>query len=396
MSTHCVLNGIDRLSALDAALKGLRLGVVTGGAAVDKQLRPAVDVLCERYHVTALFNTIYGIRGEHIYGENVPVYTDSVTGMRVDSIFCRERIAPTEEILAPLDAVVFDIREAGARFFEYLHCCAAIMKACSKAGKRFIVLDRVAPINGVTVEGTVCPPTMHTIVGDYELATRTAMTMGEFARYANAEYGIGCDLQVIPTDGWRRGWYYDETDLPWLLPSPSLSGVTANLLYPGMCVFEGVSSISEGRGTSKPFELIGAPWIDGPALAARMNRRGLSGVTFAPVYFKPGHSKHAGNVCQGVQVLVRDRKSFESFRTAITLLDEIRAMYPDEIVWADCSAGHDVLTLPSAPDFALYLDKLLADGRYTSGELNGEQLIAQYADARAAYSHRKAKYHLYD
>lgn len=390
-----VWNGIDQPERMDRELKGQRLAVVSGGGAVDKALRPAVDVLCQRYRVTALFNTIYGIRGEFMYGERVPAYVDSVTGMRVESIFNRERIAPDAEMLERVDTVVFDIREAGTRFFEYLHCCAAIMKACAAAGKRLVVLDRVAPIGGVAVEGTVCPPTMHTIVGDYELASRTGMTMGEFARYVNGEYAVGCDLTVIPVEGWRRDLYFDETDLPWLLPSPSLNGTTANLLYAGMCVFEGVRTVSEGRGTSKPFELIGAPWIDGRKLAARMTERGLPGVAFAPVYFRPASSKHAGQVCQGVQVLVRDKRAFASFRTAILLLDTIRDLYPDQVIWEDNSAGHDVLQPPSQPVFSRYLDKLLADGDYTSGALDGEGLMAKHAAALASYGRRKEKYHLY-
>lgn len=390
-----VWNGIDQPERMDRELKGQRLAVVSGGGAVDKTLRPAVDVLCQRYRVTALFNTIYGIRGEFMYGERVPAYVDSVTGMRVESIFNRERIAPDAEMLERVDTVVFDIREAGTRFFEYLHCCAAIMKACAAAGKRLVVLDRVAPIGGVAVEGTVCPPTTHTIVGDYELASRTGMTMGEFARYVNGEYAVGCDLTVIPVEGWRRDLYFDETDLPWLLPSPSLNGTTANLLYAGMCVFEGVRTVSEGRGTSKPFELIGAPWIDGRKLAARMTERGLPGVAFAPVYFRPASSKHAGQVCQGVQVLVRDKREFASFRTAILLLDTIRDLYPDQVIWEDNSAGHDVLQPPSQPVFSRYLDKLLADGDYTSGVLDGEGLMAKHAAALASYGRRKEKYHLY-
>ena len=256
-----VWNGIDQPEQMDRELKGQRLGVVSGGGAVDKNLCPAVDVLCRRYQVTALFNTIYGIRGEFMYGERVPSYVDRVTGMEVESIFNRERIAPTPEMLSRVDTVVFDIREAGTRFFEYLHCCAAIMKACAAAGKRMVVLDRVAPIGGVAVEGTVCPPTMHTIVGDYGLASRTAMTMGEFARYVNGEYGVGCDLTVIPVQGWRREMYFDQTDLPWLLPSPSLNGTTANLLYAGMCIFEGVRTVSEGRGTSKPNPPAECSWL---------------------------------------------------------------------------------------------------------------------------------------
>lgn len=162
-----------------------------------------------------------------------------------------------------------------------------------------------------------------------------------------------------------------------------------------MCVFEGVRTVSEGRGTSKPFELIGAPWIDGRKLAARMTERGLPGVAFAPVYFRPASSKHAGQVCQGVQVLVRDKRAFASFRTAILLLDTIRDLYPDQVIWEDNSAGHDVLQPPSQPVFSRYLDKLLADGDYTSGALDGEGLMAKHAAALASYGRRKEKYHLY-
>ncbi len=396
MTKAKVVNGIDQLDVMDKYLRGRRIGIVSGGASIDRNNRLTVDILCERYNVTALFNTVAGIRGEFIYGERVPSYTDSVTGLTVDSIFCRERIAPTLDMLDRVDVMVFDIRDAGARFFEYLHCCAAVMKACAAAGKPLIIPDRIAPIDGITVEGTVCPPEMHTIVGDYELATRTAMTMGEFTEYVNGEYNIGCDLTVIKAQGWKRSMYFDDTDLTWVLPSFSLPHVTANLLYPGMCVFEGVASVSEGRGTSKPFELIGAPWLDAYELAKRLGRLDLNGVTFVPTYFKPLNSKHAGQVCSGVQTVITDRTTFESFRTGIMLLDEIRSMYPEKIVWEDCSAGHDVLELPSQPHFDRYLDKLLATKEYTNGARNGSQLIDDFALDRKKYIARKEKYHLYE
>lgn len=390
-----VYSGIDRTEKMDEVLKGKRLAVVSGGGAVNRELRYATDILCERYDVCKLFNTIYGIRGEFMFGERVPSYMDTRTGLTVESIFCRERIAPTEEMLVGIDAVVFDIREAGTRFFEYLHCLAALMKACAACCREVVVLDRIAPLGGNIVEGTVCPPGMHTIVGDYELPSRTALTIGEFARYANGEFGIGCELTVIPVEGWSRELYYDETDVPWLLPSPSLNGLTANLLYAGYSVFEGVASISEGRGTSKPFELVGAPWIDGAALLEKMNTKHLPGVRFADVYFKPVSSKHAGEVCSGLQTLIENRNEFRPFLTALILLETIREMYPGQITYADCSAGHDVAELPSEPVFQLYLDKLLATDMFTKGERTAQQIVEQYAPARAAYMARKQRYHLY-
>lgn len=394
--TRHVLSGIDRTDLMDKALKGKRLAVATGGAAVNGELRHVVDVLSERYNVCKLFNMIYGIRGEFRYGESTPVYTDGATGLQVYSIFNRDRIAPSPEMLEDIDAVVFDIREAGTRFFEYLHCLAALMRSCAANGKEVVVLDRIAPLGGEIVEGTVCPPEMHTIVGDFELASRTALTMGEFARYVNGEYGIGCELTVIPVAGWTRSLYYDETDVPWLLPSPSLNGLTANLLYAGYCIFEGVSTVSEGRGTSKPFELTGAPWIDGAALRREMDRKGLEGVRFADVFFKPYDSKHAGVVCGGVQTIITDRKTFRPFLTALTLLETIREMYPDKVVFEDCSAGHSVAQLPSKPEFHRYIDKLLADTDFSQGRVTAAELVSRAAAARKTYTERKKKYHLYE
>ncbi len=393
---HKVLSGIDRTDLMDKALKGKRLAVATGGAAVDSKLRHVADVLCERYSVVKLFNMIYGIRGEFRYGETTPSYVDGGTGLTVYSIFNRDRIAPSAEMLKDIDAVVFDIREAGTRFFEYLHCLAALMRSCAANGKEVVVLDRIAPLGGEIVEGTVCPAEMHTIVGDFELPSRTALTMGEFARYANSEYGIGCELTVIPTNGWTRSLYYDETNVPWLLPSPSLNSLDANLLYAGYCIFEGVSTLSEGRGTSKPFELVGAPWIDGVKLRREMDTKGLQGVRFADVHFKPYTSKYSGEVCSGVQTLIENRREFRPFLTALTLLETIRDMYPDKVEYSDCSAGHDVAQLESKPDFTRYIDKLLATTEFTEGGVTAAELVRRYAPARSAYIEKKMKYHLYE
>lgn len=396
MKTHKVFNGIDRPELMDAAiLGGARVGLAAGGAAVDRMMRPAADVLHERYNVTALYNMIYGIRGEHIYSERVPQYTDSVTGLPVYSIFNRDGLAPSPRMLADVDIIVFDAREAGTRYYEYLASAGAMMKACAKAGRPLVVLDRLNPINGVDAEGTVCPPGMHTIVGDYGLATRTGLTMGEFCRYINGEYGIGCDLNVVPVAGWSRDMYYDDTDLPYVLPSPSLPGTISNLLYPGMCLFEGVATISEGRGTTKPFELIGAPWLDHQEIVRRANRRGLGGVLFGATYFKPVSDKHKGEVCRAVQIHVTDRGEFESLRTALTLLEEIMQLHGEQVQWRDCGAGHDIPDMDSRPHFDRYADKLLADTRFTSGELTADALLSAHAPALAEYKRRKEKYHLY-
>ena len=390
-----VLSGIDRLDILDTLLKGQRVGLVTAGSAIDRECRLAVDVICDRYQVTTLFNTIFGIRGEFIYGERVPFYVDQPTGLPVHSIFNSKRTAPTPEMMENVDVMVYDIKEAGARYYEYLYTLADLMKACAAVKKPLVVLDRVNPIGGEKVEGTVCPENMHTMVGDYRLAQRTGLTSGEFARYVNGEYAIGCDLHVVPVSGWQRRLYMDETDAPWVLPSPSLPHATANLLYAGMCVFEGVATINEGRGTTKPFELIGAPWMDGKAVAQLAQKKGLPGVRYAPTHYRPSGSKHSGEVCSGVQIHILDRNEFQSVRTALTLLDAVREVHPNEIVWRDCSAGHDLPDV-AGMTFEKYADKLLGDKRYTTGELDCDSLLAAHAEELKAYIARKQKYHLYE
>ncbi|GHU74708.1 hypothetical protein AGMMS49992_16960 [Clostridia bacterium] len=391
-----VLNGIDRPEVLDKLLRGARIGLATGGSAVDRYLTPCVDVLAARFNVTALFNTILGIRGEYRLGETTPFYTDAATGLPAYSIFSRQCAAPTEEMLSAVDIVVFDIKEAGVRFYEYLACAANVLKACAKAGKPMVVLDRAAPIGGEIVEGTVCPSAMHTVVGDYGLPTRTALTLGEFCRYVNGEFSVGCDLHVVKVEGWRRGLYYDETDLPWVLPSPSLPTTESNIIYAGMCIFEGIDNISEGRGTTQPFQLIGAPWMAGSEVAMRMRRRGLDGATFGPAYFKPTYGPFAHELCSGIQVHVSDRREYQSFRTALVLLEEIRALYGDKLIYRDTSAGHDVAEELSEPVFTKYLEKILAVPGYLDSGLSADALIDAHASGRAAYTHAKQKYHLYE
>lgn len=390
-----VLNGIDRPDEMDKLLKGQRIGLITGGAAVDRNLDMAVDVLRARYSVARLFSTVLGVRDEYVFGEKTLAYTDAPSGLEAHSVFHRDRVAPDEALTRDIDVIVFDIKEAGARYYEYLAVAANALKACAALKKPFVVLDRAAPIGGERVEGTVCPPGMHTIVGDYRLATRTAMTTGEFCSYVNCEYGIGCDLHIVRAEGWERWMYYDDTDLPWVLPSPSLPSVDANILYVGMCLFEGVGSVSEGRGTSMPFSLIGAPWMDAAEIVRRMRGRGLPGARFGQRFFKPTAGKHAGTVCSGILVDIADRATFESFRTALALLDEIRALHGDLVTFRDCGAGHDISEPASEPAFDLYIDKLLATKDYTSGRRNADALTDAYARERAEYAARKAKYHLY-
>lgn len=389
-------NGIDNISKLDKALKGLRLGLITNGSAVDLQLRPVLDVLFEHYELRRLFNTVYGIRSEFVYGERVSHYTDEATGLPVESIFSREHAAPTPEMLADIDAVVFDIREAGCRYYEYLYCLANTMKACAAEKKQLVVLDRAAPLGGEQVEGTVYPGDLHTMVGDYGLPNRIGLTIGEYALYLNGEYNFGCPLQIVPVTGWRREQDAGETGLPWVSPSPNLPHVTANLLYAGMCFLEGIQNLSEGRGTPKPFEVAGAPWLKSEELARRMNRLQLHGVRFAPVYFIPSSSKYRGEICRGVQLHVENRRDFRPVRTALSLLDEIRELHPDTLQFTPNSYGHDVKPVESPLQYDFYIDKLMGTDVWRKGDVTGSELLDSSRDALEQYRRIKTKYHLYE
>jgi len=391
-----VLSGIDRIDLMDKVLKGRRVAVVTSGGAVNKDLVATLDVLVERYNVVKLFNAIYGVRGDFRYGETTPEYVDEKTGLTAYSIFCMDHVGPTAEMVKDVDVIVFDIREAGTRFFEYISLVASLMKACAAHKVPLVVLDRIAPIGGSIVEGTVCPPTMHNIVGDYELPSRIALTIGEFARYVNGEYGVGCDLTVIPVEGWKRNMYYDETDVPWLLPSPSLNCVNTNILYAGYCAFEGIASLSEGRGTSKPFELVGAPWLNAGKLVSELKKRDLPGIRFADVYFMPTASKHAKQLCYGIQSIITDRNECRPFLTALTIIDIIREMHPENIVYRDVTIGHTVREEESFPVFTRYIDKILATDAFSTGKMNAKELNDFYAPAREKYIERKKKYELYE
>ncbi|MEG1427004.1 MAG: DUF1343 domain-containing protein [Oscillospiraceae bacterium] len=391
-----VKNGIDRLREMDRALKGKRIGLVTNGSAINKNLELAVDILYQRYHVEKLFNTIYGIRSEYIYGERILTYTDTKTGLTVHSIFNHDHNAPTAQMFEGLDVLVFDIKEAGTRYYEYLYCLGNIMKACAAEKMPLVILDRIAPINGVDVEGTLCGPDMHTMVGDYGLPNRTGLTIGEFAGYINSEYHIHCSLTVIEAEGWKRKSYMDETDLLWVLPSPSLPHVNANLLYAGMCLFEGISSVNEGRGTSKPFEIIGAPWLCAQALAENMNCLGLEGVKFGKIHYIPNSSKHKNEICNGIQIHICDRKTIQPVRMALHLIEEIRKLHPEQLEWALPTAGHDVKSPESPQTFDYYFDKLLGTDAFRKEQYTADGLLDFYKPQLINYKKVKQKYHLYE
>jgi len=334
-SSPTVRTGLDRLVRGDAGgtLRGAATGLVLHPASVTADLALAVDALVGAgFRLRALFGPQHGARGEK--QDNMIEsghYVDAHTGLPVHSLYSEVR-KPTPEMLAGLEAVLFDLQDVGVRVYTFVWTMALTMEACAEAGVRFVVLDRPNPVGGVGVEGPVLRPGFESFVGLHPIPLRHGLTAGELARWLNEERGIGCDLEVVPIEGWRRDMAWGDTGLPWVLPSPNLPTPDSCAVYPGMVLVEG-TNLSEGRGTTRPFELVGAPWLDGRVWAERLEDAGLAGARFRPCSFEPTFQKHAGVMCNGVQIHVTDRTAFEPVRTAVELFRAARALAPDDFGW---------------------------------------------------------------
>jgi uncharacterized protein YbbC (DUF1343 family) len=329
--------GIDRLLGPDRRLiTGRRVGIVCNPASIDGQLRHTADRLVEDPDVTvaAIFGPQHGFRSDLQDNMIETAHTrDARRQVPIFSLYSETR-EPTAEMLRDVDVLVIDLQDVGTRVYTYIYTAANCMRAAARHGVDVIVCDRPNPIGGDAVEGSLLQPAFASFVGQFPIPLRHGMTIGEIARLFNDAFGIGASLDVIPLEGWRRSMYHDETGVPWVIPSPNLPTLDSAIVYPGAVLFEG-TRLSEGRGTTRPFELIGAPWIDGERLADSMNARGLPGVHFRPVFFEPTFQKHAKQTCGGCQVHVLDRRSFRPVRTAVELMAEFRRQDSARFAWRE-------------------------------------------------------------
>jgi uncharacterized protein YbbC (DUF1343 family) len=286
--------------------------------------------------VVALFAPEHGLRGTEGPGETVEDARDPVTGLPVYSLY-GGRLSPGASMLMGLDALVFDIQDIGARYYTYVSTMAGAMEGAARAGLTFIVADRPNPIGGVRVQGNVLDPSFATFVGRFPIPMRHGMTAGELALLFNGEYGIGADLHVVPVDGWLREAWADETGLPWIAPSPNMPTLESAAHYPGTCLFEG-TNMSVGRGTDRPFQQIGAPWLDASELTRRMEARSQPGVRFEVVRFtpvEPDDAKHEGQTVEGIRLTVTDRNAYDPSATAVALLIEAKDLSGDRWAWRE-------------------------------------------------------------
>jgi uncharacterized protein YbbC (DUF1343 family) len=322
-----VLTGIDVLEAQKfAPLAGKRIGLITNQTGVGRNRRSTIDLLAHApgLKLVALFSPEHGIRGAA--DERVPSATDAATGLPVYSLY-GDDVRPTGEMLAGLDTLVFDIQDAGVRFYTYVTTMGYTMEAAAKHHLAYYVLDRPDPLGGERIEGPILDPERMNFVGYFRMPVRMAMTLGEMAQMFNAENKIGCDLHVIPMHNWRRRDWFDDTGLPWVNPSPNLRFFRAEILYPGLEILQ-AGGVSVGRGTDRPFERIGAPWMRGAEFADYMNRRSVPGVHFVQDRFTPDSGPFKGEMCEGASVIVTDRASFESMRMGIEIATALGKLYP--------------------------------------------------------------------
>ncbi len=319
-----VLCGADVVAKNGFDFQG-KCGLITNHTGVLRNLSSTVDILKGTCNLTALFGPEHGVRGDMQAGENIVSYTDKESRLPVYSLY-GDNTSESKKAISTLNTVIFDIQDVGARFYTYAYTMTDTMKLCARHGVKFVVFDRPNPLGGIKAEGTVLDRRFSSFVGRFPTPTRCALTIGEFALMMNDTEAIGCDLTVIPMDGWKRNMYYDDTDLVFIQPSPNIPTVDTAFAYIGTCIFEG-TNLSEGRGTTKPFEMIGAPWLNSKAVIERIGPQ--EGVILRECSFTPSFSDYEGGFCHGIQLHITNRETFSPFTVGIKLFDAIKKTHSE-------------------------------------------------------------------
>lgn len=364
--------------------KGAILGLITNPSGVDRRLRSTIDLIYghPELDLKLLFGPEHGVRGNWQAGVKVADTLDENTGLLVKSLYgSSKHLSP--EMINGLDVIIYDLQDVGARYYTIIYTLAYALEGVKEAGKKMIVLDRPNPISPLDVAGNVIKDDYNSFVGGYRLPIVHGMTVGELAYYFNREFEIGAELEVVKMEGWDHGQWYEETGLPWVYPSPNMPTVETAILYPGTCLFEG-TNLSEGRGTSKHFEIIGAPWISAGQWAKELNSRGLPGVVFRPVYFSPTFSKYQGEQLEGVQVHIMNRKEIDPVRIGITMLASAFKNFP-ESAWIDYDGEY-------------FIDKLAGDDYLREGINQGygySEISKQWKEELTRFKKIREEYLLY-
>ena len=339
------------LANVPSALRGKRVALITNHSAVDRARTPDIDLIARHQHLklVALLAPEHGIRGDAPAGAKIEDEKDSKTGVPIFSLYKSEDRGPTPEMLRDVDVLIYDLQEVGGRTWTYVSTMVLAMEAARKKGIPFVVLDRPNPIGGEIVEGALLDPKFKSFVGMYPIPARHGMTVGELAVMFNTKFGLGAELIVVQTLNWRRSQWQDETGLPWVNPSPNLRSLAALTSYPGSVYFEG-TNLTEGRGTDRPFEQIGAPWLNAAVVVRTMNDMRLPGINFEAITMTvaPTAAKFPGQTIPAVRFDVTDRQVYRPVRTTLLLIDAIRRQHPADFAWGktiDRLTGSDKVRL---------------------------------------------------
>ncbi len=367
---------------IPAALKGKRVGFITNQSAVDRTKTPDIDLIAQHkdLKLVALLAPEHGIRGTVAAGEKISDEVDAKTGVPVYSLYMEEDNAPSAEMLKDVDFLLYDLQEVGGRTWTYVSTMALSMQAAKQKGIPFVVLDRPNPIGGEIVEGALLDSGFKSFVGMYPIPARHGLTVGELAKLFNEKYGIGAELIVIQATNWKRSQWHDDTGLPWTNPSPNLRSLAALNDYPGSVYFE-ATNLSEGRGTDRPFEQVGAPWLNAPEVARVMNERKLPGITFEAITMpvEATARKHPGLTIPGIRYVITDRQSYRPVRTTLLLIEEIRRQHPKDFAFSE------------------YLERLTGSDKVRAA-IEGrtlDALLAEWDREAAEFKTSSAAFHLY-
>jgi uncharacterized protein YbbC (DUF1343 family) len=385
-----VRSGLDELLARPAVLRKQRVGLVANPTSVTASLEHAAEAMgrARGIRLAALFGPEHGIWANAQDLIEVEDSRDPRSGLPVFSLYGPNRV-PTSEMLQGIDTLVFDVQDVGSRYYTFIYTMLHCLEACSRDAKRLVVLDRPNPLGGVALDGNVLQPGFESFVGLHTLPVRHGMTVGELALLFAAERGLDADLHVVKMRGWRREMDFEDTGLPWVLPSPNMPTVDTAYVYPGGCLVEG-TNLSEGRGTTRPFELVGAPWLDPWRLVQDMERERLPGVVFRPVFFTPTFQKHAGLLCGGVQLHVTDRRRFPAFRAYLLLIAHARRQDAARFAWRDPPYEYERIQRPF--DILCGTD---AVRRAIEADVPLRRFEPAWKAERERFRRRRAKYLLY-
>jgi len=385
-----VHSGLERLLERPSLLAGRRAGLVCNASSVTPDLVHGKVALARRRGVrlSALFGPEHGIAADAQDLVEVDHSTDRETALPVFSLYGESRV-PTPAMLDHVDAMVFDVQDVGSRYYTFAWTLLHVMQACSRTKKRVVVLDRPNPLGGLALDGNLLEPDFRSFVGLHPLAVRHGMTVGELALLFREELALELDLHVVEMRGWRRAMAYEDTGLPWVLPSPNMPTVDTAFVYPGACLVEG-TNLSEGRGTTRPFELVGAPWLDGAALARSLEEEKLPGAAFRATSFTPTFQKHAGQLCHGLQVHVTDRRRFPAFLVYLLLIHHARRQDPSRFAWRDPPYEYERVRLP--------IDILCGTDRIrlaVEAGVSPRRLLPEWKGDLARFRRRRGRYLLY-